>query len=324
MKKKFAALCICVFALASFSSAAMAQADYPSKNIQLIIGYPPGGGTDIIARVLAHEAGKILGREIIVMNKPGGSGTIAVTAVASAPADGYTLGITPNSSTTTAHFAQNVPADLLERTTPLLGVGRLKGGLLVRADSPIKTLKDMVDAARRNPGKVSIGVPGVGSKPALVFRALGAEEKVEFTITPFAGEAPALVALLGGHVTAVALSSSTWDRQFAAGQVHIVASTDDERLPVDPQVGTLYEQGFPQSASSIFYLFAPKGLPPALARRLIEAFGEATRTPGYHDVVAKNGIDIKQQISGDALERFLLEDRAKTGKMVENLGIKKE
>lgn len=322
--KKFAALCLCAFALANIAPASMAQAAYPTRNIQIIIGYPPGGGTDVISRVLAHEAGKILGRELIVLNKPGGSGTIAVTAVASAPPDGYTLGITPNSSTTTSHFAQNVPADLLERTTPLLGVGRLKGGLLARADSPLRNLKDMIDFARQNPGKVSIGVPGVGSKPALVFRALAAEQKVEFTITPFAGEAPALVALLGGHVTTVAQSSSTWEQQHAAGQLRLLASTDEERLQSDLSVPTLIEQGFPQSASSIFYLFGPKGLPPAVAKRIIDVFTEATHTQAYRDVVARNGIDLKNPLAGEALERYLLEDRARTGRMVEKLGIKKE
>lgn len=309
--------------LAGFAVSATAQTDFPSKPIQLIIGYPPGGGTDILSRVLAHEARNLLSRDAIVVNKPGGSGTLAVTSVAAAQPDGYTLGVTPNSSLTTAHFVQNVAPDLLERTTALVAVGRLKGALLTRSDNPMRSVKDLIEYARRNPGKVSIGVPGSGSKPSLVFQALGVHEKVELNVVPFAGEAPALTALLGAHVTAVAISSSTWERQFAAGTVRMIASTDDKRLKIDMNVPTLIEQGFPQSASSIFYLYGPKGLPPAVAKRLIEAFSAATRTPAYHDMAAKNAIEIGEPISGEVLERFLFEDRAKTGTMVEKLNIKK-
>ena len=308
--------------LAGISASSLAQ-DYPTKALQIVVGYPAGGGTDVLARVLAQEVRASLGREVLVVNKPGASGTLAITTVATASPDGYTLGVTPNSSTTSAHFVQNIASDLLERTTALVAVGRLKGGLLTRSDNPMRSVKDMIEHARRNPGKVSIGVPGAGSKSSLVFQALGLHENVELNVVPFAGEAPALTALLGDHITAVAISSSTWERQFAAGTVRIIASTDESRLKIDPSVPTLIEQGFPQSASSIFYLFGPRGLPSAVSRRLIDAFAAATRTDAYHAMAAKNAIEIGDPISAETLERFLLEDRAKTGKMVERLNIKK-
>lgn len=310
-------------AFAGFSTYAAAQTDFPSKPIQLVVGFPAGGGTDVIARVLAQEAKRLLGREVMVLNKPGATGTLGVTFVAAAPSDGYTLGITPSSSLTTAPFVQDVPADLLERTTALLGVGRLRQGLLVRSDSSFRTIKDLIEQARRNPGKVSIGTPGTGSKMSLVSQAIARQEKVELSVVGFKGEAPAMTDLLGGHITAAAISASVWERHVAAGSLRIIAVMDEERLDSDPNAATLIEQGYSYPASSIFYVFAPKGVPAAVARRLVDAFGEATRTPAYLDIATKNAIDIRKPISGAALERYLTDDRAKVGTMVEKLGIKK-
>lgn len=150
------------------------------------------------------------------------------------------------------------------------------------------------------------------------------QEKVALNIVPFKGEAPATTALLGGHITALAVSASAWERHVASGALRIVASMDDNRMDSHPNVPTLIEQGFPYSASLIFYLYAPKGLAPAVNKRLVDAFGEATRTPGYVDMMTKIAVDIKQPLSQEALERFLIEERAQTGRLVEKLGIKKE
>ena len=310
-------------ALTVLSPSAAAQTDFPSKPIQVIVGFPAGGGTDILARVLAQEARKFLGGDIIVLNKPGATGTLAVTSVAAAPPDGYMLGVTASSSLTTAHFLQDVPADLLERTTALVAVGRLRNALLVKSDSPLRSVKDLIELARRNPGKVSIGTPGAGTKSGLVLQAIALQEKLEVSVVPFKGEAPAVTALLGGHTTAATSTASTWERHVAAGTLRIIASMEEDRLDSDPNAPALMEQGLPYAVSLIFYAYGPKGLPAAVARRLVDAFAEATRAPAYRDMATKNAIDIRKPISGEALDRFLSEDRAKTGSMVSKLGIKK-
>lgn len=313
-----------VFALAGFAAHVQAQTDFPSKPIQLMVGFPAGGGTDVLARALAQEAKKSLGGDIIVVNKPGATGTLAATAVAAAEPDGHTLGITPSSSLTTAPFVQkDVPANLLDRTTALVAVGRLQQALLVRSDSPLRTVKDLVEQARRNPGKVSIGTPGAGSKAGLVLEAIALQGKVEVAVVPFKGEAPALTDLLGGHITAAGLTASTWIKHVSSGALRTIASIDDDRLRSDPNTPTLAEQGFPYAAVSIFYVYGPKGVPSGVTRRLVDAFGEATRTPAYRDMAAKTAIDVREPMSGEALERFLKEDRDQTGAMLKKLGMKK-
>jgi len=297
--------------------------DFPCKNIQLLVGNAPGGPTDLLARVLGNEARKPLGVEVIVVNKPGAGGTLAVGQVASAKPDGCTLALTPSNAITTAHFLQDSPADLLERTTALLTVGGLTPALFVRGDSPYRSLKDLIEHSRAKTQKVSIGTPGAGTNPDLVMQAVALHEKIKFDIVPFRGAAPALTALLGGHVTAVGSSVTGSEQHVESGSLRILASLGDERLSSAPNAPTLAEQGFPYSAASIFYILGPKDLPDNLARRLNDAFAEGMRSAAYQELAKKNGISIKPQ-SGEALHRFLAEERSKTGAIVKALGLGKK
>lgn len=314
---------VLALALAAISPLALAQADYPSKRIEVLVGFPAGGGTDLLARVLSEEARKNLGREIIVVNQPGATGTLAISAIAAAKPDGYTLGVTPSSSVTITPFTMDVPPDLLERTTTLLAIGRLRNGLLVKSDSPFKGIKDVIEFARKNPGLVSIGVQGMGSSSALALRATGHQENVNFTLVPYSGEAPALAAVLGGHITAAASTSSAWARFVEAGTLRLIASMDEERFDSVPNAPTMVEQGYPNS-SLIFCLLGPKGLPPAVTKRVTDAFAEAMRAPAFIDFVTKNGMGIKKPLAGEALQRYLMDDRAAMGAIAAKLGLRKK
>lgn len=320
MKKVSALLAI---ALVGFSTYATAQTDFPSKPIQLIVGWAAGGTTDLLARTLAQEAKKFLGREVIIVNKPGATGSLGAMYVAAAQPDGYTLGVMNSATCTTAHFLQNIPTDIIERNTALVWLGRPQQAIAVKSGSPIRTVKDLIEQARRNPSKVSIGLQGTGSATGLLMQAIALEEKVEIGFVPFQGEAPAVTALLGGHITSVASAITAFDRHVASGELRTIASMNEHRLQSDPNVPTLIEQGFPYKIQTIFYLHGPRGLPAAVANRLVDAFGEATRTTAYLDVTAKNGIVTSNPIAGEALERFLIEDRARTGAIVKKLGLKK-
>lgn len=320
MRKSAAVLAL---ALAAISPLALAQADYPSKRIEVLVGFPAGGGTDLLARVLSEEARKNLGREIIVVNQPGATGTLAISAIAAAKPDGYTLGLTPSSSVTITPFTMDVPPDLLERTTTLLAIGRLRNGFLVKSDSPFKGIKDVIEFARKNPGKVSIGVQGMGSSSALALRATGHQENVNFTLVPYPGEAPALAAVLGGHITAAASTSSAWARFVDSGTLRLIASMDEERFDSVPNAPTMVELGYPNS-SLIFCMLGPKGLPPAVAKRVTDAFTEAMRAPAFIDFVTKNGMGIKKPLAGEALLRYLMDDRAAMGAIAAKLGLRKK
>lgn len=310
-------------AILGFSTHVTAQSDFPSKPIQLIVGWPAGGTTDVLARTLAQEAKKILGREVIVVNKPGATGSLGAMYVAAAQPDGYTLGVMNSATCTTAHFLQNIPSDIIERNTALVWLGRPQQAIAVRRDSPISSVKDLIEQARRNPGKVTIGLQGTGSATGLLIQAIALEEEAEMGFVPFQGEAPAVTALLGGHITSVASAITAFDRHVASGELRTIASMNEHRLQSDPNVPTLIEQGFPYKIQTIFFLHGPKGLPATVTERLVDVFGRAARTAAYIDVTTKNGIVTSNPVAGEALERFLIEDRARTGAIVKKLGLKK-
>ena len=320
MRKSAALLC---FALAALSPLALAQSGYPTRTISVSVGYPAGGGTDLLTRVLAAEVGKIIGREIIVVNQSGASGTVAMSALAAAKPDGYSLGVTASSSLTIAPFTLDSPPDLLERITTIAAVGRLRNGFLVKGDSPFKGIKDVIEFARKNPGKISIGVQGMGSSGALALGATAIQEDIKWTLAPFKGEAPALAAVLGGHITAATSTSGAWQRFVEAGTLKLIASMDSERFDSVPNAPTLIEQGYPNS-SLIFVLAGPKGLAPAVAKRITDAFTAAMHTPAYIEFATKNGMLMKKPLLGEALRSYLMDDRAAMGAIAAKMGMGKK
>ncbi len=264
-------------ALAALPLGATAQADFPVKPITMIVGYAAGGTTDVLARALAHEASKALGQQIIVVNRTGASGTIAAAAVASSEPDGYTIGLTPSTTFTAAHLFQGSRADLIESTRPLVTVGRMRVGLIVKADSPLRSLTDFIAEARRNPGKVSIGTPGAGTKLSLILRLVAAQDALDITLVPFQGDAPVATALLGGHVSAGAFSAASWGAHVRAGTMRVLSSMETERFDVAADAPTLAEQGYPYSSSAVVYAYGPHALPEQVARRLSDALANAAR-----------------------------------------------
>lgn len=305
-----------VIALLGVSTHAFAR--FPSKAIQLVVGYPAGGNTDIVARALAHETSKISGWKVIVVNKSGAAGALSVMDVAAAPPDGYTVGIVISSTMTAAPFLQDIPPNLLERTTPLVWLGHAQQAIAVRSDSPIHTFKDLIEQGKA----ASIGTPGAGSGQSLALQAIRMDKKTKYVLVPYLGEAPAITALLGGHISAVACSEFALEPYVASGKMRIIASMDQYRLQYSPKIPTLIEQGFPYNVNATFYLYGPKGLPATLVKRIANVFGKAAHATAYLDATKKNLVT-SHPISLKALEHSLREQRANTGKLIKRLGIKK-
>ncbi len=303
---------------------AAAQTDFPSKPIRLLVGFPPGGSTDVLGRALAYEGRKALGQEIIVVNRPGASGVIAINEVAAAAPDGYTIGVSPSTAFTLAHLFMDIRPDLLESTSALLMVARQRIGIVAKGDSSYRTLKEFVEFARKNPGKMSVGIPGTGTKVELITRAILLQEKVDVSVVPFKGDAGVATGLLGGHIAAGSFSAGGWAQQVQAGTMRLLASFEDDRFDVAPDVPTLVQMGYQLTGAAIQHLYGPKGLPAPVARRLAGAFTEATRAPAYIEIATKNALYEKNLLSGEALDRYLLKDRANSTELVEKLGLKKK
>ncbi len=303
---------------------ALAQSDFPNRGIRIMVGFPPGGSTDVLARMLAAEGGKRLGQEILVVNKPGVTGALAVNDVVASPADGYMIGITPSSVLTLTHLYQNIRPDLLENSSALLMVGRQRVGIAAKADNEIRTFRQLVETARKAPGKLSVGIPGTGTLTELITRAVFQQEKLDITIVPFQGDAPIITAILGNHVTAGSFSAGGWAQQVRAGTMRLLASLEADRSEVAPDVPTLLELGYEYKGNAIQYMFAPKGMPGAVRQRLIDTFVDAARTPSFIDVATKNALYDANTMSGDALDQYLLKDRAGLVALANRLGVKKQ
>ena len=319
-----AALRIAVVSLTLVPCLAVAQADYPNKQIRLLVGFPPGGSTDVLSRTLAQEARKALGQEIIVINKPGATGALAVTEVATSPADGYTIGVTPSSAMTLAHEFQNIRPDLPESTDAIVSVGRQRIGIAIKTDSDIKTFKDFIERARKEPGKLSLGIPGTGTMTDVLSRAVFREAGVDVNIIPFNGDAPVATAILGGHVTAGAFSAGGWNPQLQGGTMRLLASMEQERADLAPDVPTLIELGYPLKGDAIQHLYAPKGLPPAVRKKLIDVFTEAVLTKNFIDVAKQNALYDPKIQAGETLDAYLIKDRATSKALLEKLGLGKK
>ena len=312
-----------ILCAATSSITGVSAQTFPTKPIRILVGFPPGGSTDVLARTLAQEARGAVG-EVVIINKPGAAVTVMMAELVSSSPDGYTIGITPSTALTLAHQFQNIRPDLLESTEALIMVGRQRVGMATSKDSPHKTVEDFMAAARANPGKLSLGIPGAGTSVDLMLRALLAHEKVEANIVPFQGDAPVVTALLGGHITAGAFAAGGWAPQVREGALRLLASFEADRADVAPDVPTLAELGYGLKGNAIQYMLAPKGLPPPVAQKLIEAFRAASLSPGYIDIARKNALYDKESPSGHQLDRQLLADRAELATLVERLGLKKK
>jgi tripartite-type tricarboxylate transporter receptor subunit TctC len=324
MNCRSTAAAIALLALAH--AAALAQGDFPSRQqVKLYVGFPPGGSTDVLARSLAQEGSKLLGQDVIVINKPGATGSLAVNEVVAAPPDGYTIGITPSSAMTLAFlFQSGIRPDLLERTDGLLVVGRQRIGIAVKADSPIKNFADFVERARAEPGKLAVGIPGSGTLTELITRAALQQAKVEVNIVPFQGDSPIATAILGGHIAAGAFSAGGFTPQLKAGTMRLLVSQEEERADAAPDVPTMLELGYPYKGGAIQHMYGPKGLPAPVRDKLIDVFLKASQTPAFISVAKDNALYDGRTITGDSVNELLFKNRASNAELVDQLGLKKE
>ena len=303
---------------------AQAQSDYPKHPIRILVGFPAGGSTDVLARVLAQEARKALGQDLIVINKGGAAGALAINELIASPPDGYTIAITPSSVLTIAHHFQNVRPDMLEKTDALVMAARQRTGLMTRADGGPKDFRDFVAQAKANPGKLSVGIIGPGTMGGILTRAVLDYEKLDVNLVPLNGDAPVANDVLGGHVTAGNGSAASFAEHIRAGTMRLLASGEADRLDVAPDVPTFIELGYPYKGNAIQYMLAPKGLPPEVRQKLISTLFDAMKTPMFIETAKKNELYDPKVIAGEELDAYLLKDRAEIAALIQKFGIKSE
>lgn len=255
---------------------AQAQA-FPAKPIKLICPWPAGGSSDAVMRALAESASKILGVQVIIDNKPGASGMLGPNELVRAAPDGYTLSQVTIGVARLPHM-QKMQFDPLKDFTYIACLTGYTFGVVVKADSPIKSVKELVDFAKANPGKFTYGSTGNGTTPHLAFAEFANKAKIDVTHVPFKGSADGLQALLGGHVMSHS-DATGWGPQVEAGNLRLLATYGSKRTKRWPQIPTLNELGYDTVSDSPFGIGGPKGMDPAVVKKLHDAFKRTLDDP---------------------------------------------
>jgi tripartite-type tricarboxylate transporter receptor subunit TctC len=294
---------------------------YPTKPVNILVGFAPGGTMDISTRILASKAEKFVGQPFLISNNGGGGGSVALGIVAKEKPDGYYLaGCTSTGLIRIPQF-RTVPYKL-DDFVSIMHFGAPQTGLVVKADSPFKSLKDLVEYAKKNPGKVTYSSTGVGSPMHLAMEYVGKQEGIQWTHVPYPGSTPALTALLGGHVTAQS-GSTEWIPQIKAGAVRLLGTHGEKRMKLFPDVPTFRELGYDFINETVFMVAVPKGTPSPIVRKLEEAFHKAMDDPEFIQTMEKMEIEVTYRNSEDT-KKYLEEAYARLGKMILELKIPKE
>ncbi|NWO11142.1 tripartite tricarboxylate transporter substrate binding protein [Chromohalobacter salexigens] len=262
--------------------------DYPSKPIQMIVAYGAGGSTDTMARIFAKYAEKALGDRIVVVNKPGAGGELGWVHLANAKPDGYTIGLINSPVVEVYPFTRaDTVGYAYEDIRPLANVVTDPGVLAVAADSPYKTLDDLVSAAKEDPGSVTVSHEGVGGDDHLAALDFAEAADIKLNFVSFNGNAQATAALLGGHIDAFEGNMSEAAAQIGEGKVRALAVWSDKRMDAIPDVPTGQEQGYDVMAAASRGLAVPADAPDEVYEKLLEVSKKVMENPDFEAELAK-------------------------------------
>jgi tripartite-type tricarboxylate transporter receptor subunit TctC len=266
------------------AGAASAQTGFPSKAVHLFVPYPAGGAVDILARTLGDELSKNWGQPVIVENRPGAGGVVASQALATSAPDGYTLIVVASGHATNPFLYPKIPYDTFKDFTPISLLASSPNILLVRADSPYKTLADLLAQARGKPGSLSYGMAGNGTSTHLAGELLKSLAKVEIVAIPYKGGGPAMNDLLGGQIPMSFNNGPESVGQISAGTVRALGVTTAKRAPFLPDVPTMAEAGVPGYDTGVWWgLVGPAGMPATIVAQLSSDFIAALKAPAVRD-----------------------------------------
>ena len=298
---------------------AAAQA-FPSRPVLLYCPFPASGPTDLMFRALAEAAGRALGQSIVVENKPGAAGTMTAPTMRTARPDGYTLTQCPMGMFRVPHMQRTQTFDPVRDFTFIINLTGYTFGMVVRADSPFKTVKDLVDYAKANPGKITYGSTGIGAGPHLAMDEFASRAGIELTHVPYKGSADMLPALLGGHIM-VGTDTTGWAPHVDSGKMRLLATYGSQRTKRWPNVPTLKELGYDTASDSPFGIVGPRGMDPAVVKVLHDAFRTGLNDPKVMEIVDRFDQPVIYMNSAD-YTAWAAKTYAEEARTIERLGMK--
>ena len=291
MRFKVIARFFAAFVFVISSTIASAQ-NWPTKPIKIVLQFPPGGSTDVVARILAQSLTASLGQTVIVENKPGADGAIAAEYVLRSEPDGHTFFMASNTPMMQVPLLKkNPPYDPIKSFTPVAFIGQYIYVLVTSPLLPIKNASDLLNYARANPGKLNFGV--FSSVGQLMYSSIRNEAHIDMNAIPYKGEAPTINDILGGHVQLTFATPTSTLSQINEGKLRALAVLVPERLPFLPDVPTVKEAGLPELKPVTFAaLYGPAKLPPEIATKMSNALNEVIARPEIREKVQKQGLTL--------------------------------
>ena len=290
--------------LVAAASSASAQT-YPDRPVRILVPYSPGGITDIAARVVGAKLSEYWGHQVVVENRSGGNGLIAMSAVVKADPDGYTLVMASGGDVSlNPALIEKMPYDVERDLVPISGVSDAPIVLAANSRSPYKSVADVIAASKSNPGSIDIGTPGIGSITHLVLEWLALSTGTKFQNVPFKGGGPAVQALIAGVVPLAVLASSSVAPYVQNGTLRVLGGTSTTRSSLNPEWPTLREQGIPEvNASNWTAIFAPKGTPQPVIDKLNADVVRALGSPDVRERFASGGAQVISSTSSELAAR---------------------
>lgn len=306
--------------LATLCGATAAQ-NYPTKTIRMIVGYPPGGPTDVLARIVSQKLTQAWGQQVIVDNRPGASGMIGAEVTARAAPDGYTLLMVPVTYAVTPSLFSKMTYDVEKDLAPVAQVAAAPFILVVHPTLPVKTVKDLITLARSRPGQLNFASASTGGMPHLAGELFNSMTGVKMVHIPYKGAAPATTDLLSGQITLMFNNMLSAMPQVKAGRLRAVAVTSLKRSAAAPELPTIAETVPGYEANGWYGAFAPAATPKELINRVNAEMNRIMKMP-----------DVAQRLAGDGVEAvgttpeqfgaYLKQEVAKWGKVVKASGAK--
>ena len=306
---------------ALFSATALAQ--YPTKPVKVYLHFPAGGSTDVVTRILSNALGEAMGQPFVVENKLGADGAIAADAVIKSPADGYTLFVATNTAMMQVPLMKkDPPYDPVKDFTPISLVGRYTFVLVVTPTLGVKTMKDLIAYAKKNPGKINFA--SYSSASQLAYAQIVKTANVDMVRIPYKGEAPSVTDLLGGTIHAVFATPTVTLSHIKDGKLNALAVTTPTRSPVLPDVPTTVEAGMPPIKVEFFAaMFGPAKMPIEIAHRISKELNSIIARPQIRELVDKQGFALAAS-TPEELGQFVKQQLVAWKQGFEDAGIKPE
>jgi tripartite-type tricarboxylate transporter receptor subunit TctC len=297
---------------------------YPTRPVRMLVPFAAGGTVDIVARLVGAKLAEALGQPFVVENRSGAAGTIATALLAKSPGDGYTLMTMHQGLAFNAALYSNLPYDTMRDLAPIAYLGATPNVLIVTEALPVRTLKEFLDYARRNPGRIAYGSGGVGSAGHLPVELLQSLTGTRFTHVPYKGSGPALTDLVGGQIQAMLATMPAAMPFVKSGKVRAIATSGAQRSPALPELPTLEEAGVPGYEYMPWYgLFGPAALPAALLGRLHEATARTLAEPEVRERLAQQGLEYRA-MTREQFAGLVRADVLKWGKFIRDAGVRAE